>query len=72
MFLKNLVHMKNPPNPKRRRPDKLRTRASAVVFLLEASLLEAARVTLERLANHLVISSVLDRIVASRLTDETP
>jgi hypothetical protein len=69
LFLKNLVHMKNPPNPKKRRPDKLRTTASAVFFLVELSPLEAARVTLERLVKHLVVSSVLlDQIVASMTT----
>jgi hypothetical protein len=54
LFRKNLVHMNNPPNPKRRRPDKLRrTARAAVFFLLELSLLEAVRVKLERLLSRI-------------------
>lgn len=47
LFLNNLSQTKNAANARRTTPDRLRTTASTVFFLLESSPLVAVRVILE-------------------------
>ena len=49
LFLKNLFQMKNPPNPKRTRTDKLTKTTTTMFFFLEPSPLEAVASSWKRL-----------------------